>query len=232
MSLATAARAGARAPRLHRSLYTTPCRANKIGPPHPISNLRPVIYSDAPPSTQRAMHPYSLHEFDEDPTRLRTNYDLQWKFARQDLDSFNHNFWLDVRDRVVCGEGGCSCRFTEQFAVRGCTTADTRRSTRGRTNTGQGGCAIRVLSALGVTGRRASRRLYRRMAGEELGCDQVGVEGEMATVQAKVDVISALSLKSRIFRVLRISSYFSSAAHLRQVSPQFGYMASTHLKRK
>ncbi|KAL1757974.1 hypothetical protein FB107DRAFT_208157 [Schizophyllum commune] len=95
MSLATAARAGARAPRLHRSLYTTPCRANKIGPPHPISNLRPVIYSDAPPSTQRAMHPYSLHEFDEDPTRLRTNYDLQWKFARQDLDSFNHNFWLD-----------------------------------------------------------------------------------------------------------------------------------------
>ncbi|TRM63120.1 hypothetical protein BD626DRAFT_557623 [Schizophyllum amplum] len=99
MSFAAAGRIGARAPRIRRSLHVTARRDDKIGPPHPISNLRPVIYSDAPPASQRLPHPYSLHEFDEDPARAKTDYDLRWKLARQDLDNFNHNFWLDSNGR-------------------------------------------------------------------------------------------------------------------------------------
>jgi len=72
---------------------------NRIGPPDPISNIRPVIYDDHPihrdsrtsPATH---HPYSLAEF---TTTERTgDYELLWKLHNQQLDSFHHNFWTDV----------------------------------------------------------------------------------------------------------------------------------------
>jgi hypothetical protein len=54
-----------------------------------------MIYDDdAPTSTSRASHPYSLHEFDPEPM---SPYKLQWKLQRQQLDEFHHAFWLEVR---------------------------------------------------------------------------------------------------------------------------------------
>ena len=67
-----------------------------VGPPDPVSNLRPVIYDDAPPlPPSEVRHPYSLREFKGD-TR-----EYQWKIQRQELDAFNHAFWTDVRNTYV-----------------------------------------------------------------------------------------------------------------------------------
>ena len=73
-----------------------------VGPPDPVSNLRPVIYDEgerglgtgkdgesAPRSSPT--HPYSLDEFDGDPT------DYQWRIERKRLDAYNHVFWTEVR---------------------------------------------------------------------------------------------------------------------------------------
>ena len=64
-----------------------------IGPPDPVSNIRPVLFRDqsSPPSSKT--HPYSFAEFgeaDEDST------DLQLRLERERLTAFNHAFWLDV----------------------------------------------------------------------------------------------------------------------------------------
>ena len=76
-----------------RHLHTTARAYNLIGPSDPVSNLRPVVYGDAPPAaTQKLNHPYSLREF----TGSAKDYDLQWKIQRQQLDAFNHAFWTDV----------------------------------------------------------------------------------------------------------------------------------------
>jgi len=57
-----------------------------------------MVYDDdeAYASTCRAYHPYSLHEFDPEPTNP---YKLQWKLQRQQLDEFNHAFWLQSNTR-------------------------------------------------------------------------------------------------------------------------------------
>lgn len=73
-----------------RSFCTSRACRDLVGPPDPISNLRPVIYDDAPLSPPTS-HPYSLKEFTGD-TR-----EYQWKVQRQELDSMNHQFWADVR---------------------------------------------------------------------------------------------------------------------------------------
>jgi hypothetical protein len=58
-----------------------------------------MIYDDdAPASTSRAYHPYSLHEFDPEPA---SPYKLQWKLQRQQLDEFHHSFWLEVSKMAV-----------------------------------------------------------------------------------------------------------------------------------
>ena len=61
-----------------------------VGPPDPVSHLRPVIYDDAPPPPPQTRHPYSLKEFTGD-TR-----EYQWKMQRQELDAHNHQFWKEV----------------------------------------------------------------------------------------------------------------------------------------
>lgn len=74
-----------------RAFHLTIPRSDLVGPPDPVSNLRPVVYDDAPPLPPSAVrHPYSLKEFTGD-TR-----EYQWKIQRQELDAYNHAFWTDV----------------------------------------------------------------------------------------------------------------------------------------
>ena len=80
-----------------RSFTSAAARKDAVGTPHPVSNMRPVLY-DKEPQKQRAAsttesywHPYSINEFDGDV------HDIQWKIDRQRLDAFNHAFWADVR---------------------------------------------------------------------------------------------------------------------------------------
>ena len=65
-----------------------------IGPPDPVSNLRPVLYTDPTSSTPPNLpHPYSLQEF----AGRTQDQGLQWRLQRQQLDAFNHSFWTDVK---------------------------------------------------------------------------------------------------------------------------------------
>ena len=74
-----------------RHLHASLVRRHLVGPPDPISNLRPVIYDDAVPEHRTDVtHPYSLREFGGD-TR-----EYQWKMQRQELDAHNHQFWKEV----------------------------------------------------------------------------------------------------------------------------------------
>ncbi|KAF7304914.1 hypothetical protein MKEN_01205700 [Mycena kentingensis (nom. inval.)] len=78
------------------------CRRLHVGRPHPISNMRPVVYEDnesEPP--RRAYHPYSLHEFDATPS---SPLKLQYKLQRQSLDDFHHAFWLESNTRFEQGK--------------------------------------------------------------------------------------------------------------------------------
>ncbi|EKM55618.1 uncharacterized protein PHACADRAFT_94000 [Phanerochaete carnosa HHB-10118-sp] len=76
-----------------RTLHASFPRRDLVGPPDPVSNLRPVIYDDTPAQSAPASHPYSLKEFTGD-TR-----EYQWKVQRQELDAYNHNFWADSNTR-------------------------------------------------------------------------------------------------------------------------------------
>ncbi|KAK7014838.1 hypothetical protein R3P38DRAFT_1414061 [Favolaschia claudopus] len=88
-----------------RCLHSTRPICDRVGPPHPISNMRPMIYdennSDTPAPTSSVNHPYSLHEFDPEPT---SPYKLQWKLQRQQLDEFHHSFWLESNTRFERGK--------------------------------------------------------------------------------------------------------------------------------
>ncbi|OCH94942.1 hypothetical protein OBBRIDRAFT_788679 [Obba rivulosa] len=75
-----------------RLFHASAARAHLVGPPDPVSNLRPVIYDDAPPAPSN-MHPYSLTEFGGDVR------EYQWKMQRQELDAFNHTFWAESNSR-------------------------------------------------------------------------------------------------------------------------------------
>lgn len=78
-------------PRRVRAFRISAVRRDLVGPPDPISNLRPVVYDDAPPAPPSDVrHPYSLREFTGD-TR-----EYQWKIQRQQLDAYNQEFWTDV----------------------------------------------------------------------------------------------------------------------------------------
>ncbi|KAH8107114.1 hypothetical protein BXZ70DRAFT_885889 [Cristinia sonorae] len=78
-----------------RLIHSTLPRHDLVGPPDPVSNLRPVIYDDAPPEAISGYirHPYSLKEFKGD-TR-----EYQWKMQRQQLDGYNHAYWTDSNTR-------------------------------------------------------------------------------------------------------------------------------------
>lgn len=85
-----------------RFLHASTCRAHLVAPPDPISNMRPIIYDDSPDSVGASpptllRHPYSLSEFTNTSGNDRAaNLELQFYLQRQQLDAFNHNFWLDV----------------------------------------------------------------------------------------------------------------------------------------
>ncbi|KAL1944478.1 hypothetical protein VTO73DRAFT_2908 [Trametes versicolor] len=84
-------------PSCARHFHASASRRHRVGPIDPVSHLRPIIYDDAPPPA-RERHPYSLGEFSGD-TR-----EYQWKMQRQELDAFNHAFWLDSNTRFYAAK--------------------------------------------------------------------------------------------------------------------------------
>ncbi|KAI0636925.1 hypothetical protein C8Q77DRAFT_1154813 [Trametes polyzona] len=89
----------ARTPSSIRYFHASLSRRHLVGPPDPISHLRPVIYDDAPPpAAPRVRHPYSLKEF------TGNTREYQWKMQRQELDAFNHAFWLDSNSRFYAAK--------------------------------------------------------------------------------------------------------------------------------
>ncbi|KAJ7452357.1 hypothetical protein B0H11DRAFT_1741979 [Mycena galericulata] len=102
-------------PFVARFLHASRPTCNRVGPPHPISNMRPIIYDDdTPASTPRAYHPYSLHEFDPEPT---SPYKLQWKLQRQQLDEFHHEFWVESNTRFERGKHEALARLPDSATV-------------------------------------------------------------------------------------------------------------------
>ncbi|TFK98890.1 hypothetical protein BDV98DRAFT_551991 [Pterulicium gracile] len=97
-----------------RTLHTTrPTARDLVGPLHPITNLRPILYSDIPASpASRALtagastsktHPYSLSEFSHDEPARHTDIELQWRLHRVQTELFHHDFWLDSNTRFAAG---------------------------------------------------------------------------------------------------------------------------------
>lgn len=77
-----------------RPLHSSMPTGDYVGPPDPVSNIRPVLYDDPCPTNAESLrHPYSLDEFRDDSGTL----EYQWKLQRQQLDAFNDSFWRDVR---------------------------------------------------------------------------------------------------------------------------------------
>ncbi|KAJ7581440.1 hypothetical protein C8J56DRAFT_793966 [Mycena floridula] len=91
-------------PHALRRLYTS---TSLIGPPDPISHLRPVIYdsSASKPPASVVNHPYSLAEFDPAPSDgLLVPNEQFWKMQRKHLHDFNNQFWLDSNTRFEAGK--------------------------------------------------------------------------------------------------------------------------------
>ncbi|KAF8843578.1 hypothetical protein BDN67DRAFT_136254 [Paxillus ammoniavirescens] len=94
-------------PAFVRSLHVSSVSRHLVGPNDPISNLRPIIYTDTPTPTAsqssggqepNVYHPYSLSEFTDGVPHDYT-LELQFKLAREQLDAFNHNYWTDSNTR-------------------------------------------------------------------------------------------------------------------------------------
>lgn len=113
-TLSHAVRAPRRRHRSRSHLGATPPSQDLIGPPCPLSNLRPVYYAPmfpelhSPPSLARNLHPYRLQEFGTsnesatlDPRQQRLQAlkrqfhaaDLEWRLTRYRVDQFNQDFW-------------------------------------------------------------------------------------------------------------------------------------------
>ncbi|EPQ58277.1 hypothetical protein GLOTRDRAFT_72537 [Gloeophyllum trabeum ATCC 11539] len=87
-----------------RHIHCSASARDLVGPPDPVSNLRPVYYDDPLPAPEakprpRLRHPYSLREFsDPDVSTAEPSIhdlELQYKLLRQQTDAFNHAFWTD-----------------------------------------------------------------------------------------------------------------------------------------
>lgn len=113
MSIASSSRTCLRSLCSFRTFHTSSPVRDLVGPPDPVSNLRPVIYDDLPapspataPRPSRAVtgrqHPYSLSEFalptsDEARNSARDDYGAyQLRMHQQQLDAFNHAYWMEV----------------------------------------------------------------------------------------------------------------------------------------
>jgi len=92
-----------RPPSMLRRIHTASSACNLVAPPDPMSNMRPIIYSDVSPAAPqpRSHHPYSLSEFTPEDSRGGKPLELQFKLQRQQLDEFHHNFWFDVRNTCL-----------------------------------------------------------------------------------------------------------------------------------
>ncbi|KAM0792134.1 hypothetical protein ACM66B_004834 [Microbotryomycetes sp. NB124-2] len=91
-----------------------------VGPPCPLSNLRPVFYAPLFPTAQRTtaatpdrqpgkVHPYRVEEFRANPAAAQASAakerrlqlvqqrfdaaDLEWRLTRYRIDRFNQDFW-------------------------------------------------------------------------------------------------------------------------------------------
>jgi len=111
-------------PRSIRLLHASVQSCNLIGPPDPISHIRPIIYDDSPlPHPPTLLHhPYSLSEFLPGFPGRTATCELQWKLQRQQLDDFNHNFWIDVRFTILSSSRAkpqYQSQCTEQHPLRG-----------------------------------------------------------------------------------------------------------------
>ncbi|KAF9227509.1 hypothetical protein BS17DRAFT_773895 [Gyrodon lividus] len=87
-----------------RSLHVSSVSRHLVGPNDPVSNLRPIIYTDTPITSHsqgrqgpNPHHPYSLSEFTDVPHGH--TLELQFKLAREQLDAFNHNYWTESNTR-------------------------------------------------------------------------------------------------------------------------------------
>ncbi|KAI0283042.1 hypothetical protein BGY98DRAFT_911899 [Russula aff. rugulosa BPL654] len=80
-----------------RLFHSSVPTANYVGPPDPMSNIRPVLYDDLSSTTaESSKHPYSLDEFHNDS---EDTLEYQWKLQQQQLDAFNDAFWRDTNTR-------------------------------------------------------------------------------------------------------------------------------------
>lgn len=80
-----------------RLFHSTACVRHLVGPPDPISNIRPAVYHQEDPSSStsygdKVQHPYSLKEF----TQVESAQDYQVNLQKTQLDAFDHAFWMDV----------------------------------------------------------------------------------------------------------------------------------------
>ncbi|KAH7889217.1 hypothetical protein F5I97DRAFT_485807 [Phlebopus sp. FC_14] len=96
--------------RLRRSLHVSGPSRHLVGPNDPVSNLRPIIYTDLPtslaphPTTGSAKeptiyHPYSLGEFAHTNVAQDHALELRFKLARERLDALNHHYWAESNTR-------------------------------------------------------------------------------------------------------------------------------------
>ena len=86
-----------RAATRRRLFHSTACARHLVGPPDPISHIRPAIYHQEDPSSSvsygdKVQHPYSLKEF----SQIESTQDYQVNLQKAQLDVFDHAFWTDV----------------------------------------------------------------------------------------------------------------------------------------
>ena len=90
-----------------------------VGPPDPVSNLRPIVYKEPQTRPASVLHPYSLDEFTApaqaprgSSTRALTRYadqllgqleavKMHTRLQSMWLDQFNQRFWLDNNVRFT-----------------------------------------------------------------------------------------------------------------------------------
>ncbi|GAA5843557.1 hypothetical protein JCM11251_001655 [Rhodosporidiobolus azoricus] len=124
----------------HDSSALIPPSRDLIGPPCPLSNLRPVYYAPLFPSLHSAAsstpspHPYSLAEF---PTTSSAStrsakkqrlhrvqrelhaQDLEWRLTRYRLDAFNQDFWARTNTQFLHARDAYIARKEAEAALHG-----------------------------------------------------------------------------------------------------------------
>lgn len=120
---------------LHTSL---PPSVDWIGPPCPLSNLRPVYYAPlfpslhSAPSIQKNQHPYSPQEFASSSSALDTTQqrlqqlkrklhaqDLEWRLTRYRFDQFNQHFWSKTNTSFLLARDAYVARLSPSSSSTG-----------------------------------------------------------------------------------------------------------------